>query len=114
MPELDLDRTLAALADPVRRSVVDCLRHRPRRAGELAETLELSAPRMSQHLKVLRESGLIEDVGLTADARVRVYRLRPEPFSKLRRWLDEVESFWKIELSAFKAHVERTRARKRS
>lgn len=109
-----LDRTLAALADPARRSVVDCLRKSPRRAGELADVLGVSAPRMSQHLRVLRDCGLIEDVGLTEDARVRVYRLRPEPFTRLRRWLDEVEAFWSEELAAFKVHAERTRGRRRS
>jgi DNA-binding transcriptional ArsR family regulator len=109
-----VDRTLAALADPARRSVVDQLRKSPRRAGELAEALGLSAPRMSQHLKVLRDGGLIEDFGLTDDARVRVYRLRPEAFTRLRRWLDEVEAFWDEELSSFKAYAERTRGRRRS
>jgi DNA-binding transcriptional ArsR family regulator len=108
-----VDRTLAALADPARRSVVDHLRKRPRRAGELADALQMSAPRMSQHLKVLRDGGLVEDVGLTADARVRVYRLCPEPFTRLRRWLDEVEAFWTEELAAFQAHAERTRGKRR-
>lgn len=90
--EKRLDRTLAALADPARRSAVELLRKRPRRAGELAAALALSAPRMSQHLRVLRRSGLVEGGGLDEDARVRVYRLRPEGLSKLRHWLDGVES----------------------
>jgi DNA-binding transcriptional ArsR family regulator len=108
-----LDRTFAALADPARRGVVDMLRKRPRRAGELAAALRVSAPRMSQHLRVLRRSGLIEDVGLEDDARVRVYQLRRERFSALRRWLEEVEAFWAEELDAFKEHAERTRPRQR-
>lgn len=86
-----IDRTLAALADPTRRSAIELLRKRPRRAGELAAALELSAPRMSQHLRVLRRSGLVEGGGLDEDARVRVYRLRPEALAKLRRWLVDVE-----------------------
>ena len=48
------------------------------------------------------------------DARVRVYRLRPERFGVLRGWLEEVEAFWAAELSAFKTHAERTRARRQS
>jgi DNA-binding transcriptional ArsR family regulator len=105
----ELDRTLAALADNTRRSVVELLVHRPRRAGELAVALSLTPPAMSRHLRVLRESGLVEEDHQGDDARVRVYRLKRERFDALRSWLDEVESFWTNELEAFKAHAERTR-----
>jgi len=104
-----LDRALDALADPTRRGVVKLLRKRPRRAGELASELEMSPPAMSRHLKVLRDSGLVEEEHDGDDARVRVYRLRQEPFRAIRKWLDEVESFWEGELASFKAHAERTR-----
>lgn len=107
-----LDATLSALADPTRRAVVDLLRKRPRRAGELADALEMTPPAMSRHLRVLRRSGLVEEESQEDDARVRVYRLRPEPFGALRRWVEEVESFWARELDAFKAHAERTRGRR--
>jgi DNA-binding transcriptional ArsR family regulator len=109
-PAAQLDATLAALADPSRRGVVDLLRHRPWRAGDLADQLGMSRPAMSRHLKVLRRTGLIEPASDEADARARIYRLRPEPFSALREWLDEVELFWTHELAAFKAHAERTRS----
>ena len=104
-----IDRTLAALADPSRRGVIDLLRKRPRRAGELARTLELSAPAMSRHLRVLRQAGLVEEGESDApdDARVRVYRLRRQPFASLRQWTEEVEAFWGEQLSAFAAHVEK-------
>lgn len=104
-----VDWAFAALADPARRSVIELLRRRPRRAGELADALALSAPRMSQHLRVLRRCGLVEEAPLEEDARVRVYRLRREPFSALRSWLDDVEAFWSTELEAFRSYVERTR-----
>jgi DNA-binding transcriptional ArsR family regulator len=108
MSEIHLDAMFAALADPARRGVVDLLRKKPRRSGELASALSISAPRMSQHLRVLRKSGLIEEEDdVEGDARVRLYRLRPEPFSAMRGWLDEVEEFWATELAAFKAHAER-------
>ena len=107
----DLDRTLAALADPTRRRAVDLLRDGPRRAGELAEALAMSPPAMSRHLRVLRASGLVEERHDGDDARVRVYRLRRRPFAEMRRWLDEVETFWAGELADFKAHAERTRGR---
>jgi DNA-binding transcriptional ArsR family regulator len=109
MTGADLDRTLLALADPTRRRVVDLLRKRPQRAGDLADALSISAPRLSRHLRVLRRSGLIEDAGVEHDARVSLYRLRPERFVTLRSWLDQVEQFWTTELAAFKTHVERTR-----
>jgi DNA-binding transcriptional ArsR family regulator len=107
----DLDATFVALADPIRRSVVDLLRRKPRRAGELASALEMTPPAMSRHLRVLRRSGLVEEASLEEDARVRVYRLRQQRFSELRDWLDEVEAFWAAELGAFKAHAERRKKR---
>lgn len=102
-----LDDTLFALADPTRRAVVDLLRQGPRRAGALAEALSQSPPAMSRHLKVLRKAGVVEEErGLEEDARVRVYRLRPEPLEALRSWVDEVSAFWGDQLVAFKQHVE--------
>jgi DNA-binding transcriptional ArsR family regulator len=110
---VSLDATLAALADPTRRAVVDLLRRSPRRAGELSEALATSPPAMSRHLRVLRECGLVAEERGGDDARVRVLRLRPEPFDELRRWIDEVERFWAGQLAAFKAHAERRRPRAR-
>jgi DNA-binding transcriptional ArsR family regulator len=105
----NLDQTLLALADPTRRRVIDLLRKKPQRAGDLAAALEISPPRLSRHLRTLRKSGLIEDGGVDHDARVSLYRLKPEPFETLRDWLDQVEAFWTVELASFKAHAERTR-----
>jgi DNA-binding transcriptional ArsR family regulator len=110
----ELDATLTALADPTRRRVVDELRTGPRRAGELAASAGMSAPAMSRHLRVLRSTGLVEAAGVDDDARLRVYRLRPDPFVALQAWLDQVEAFWGEQLGAFKAHAERTRKGKRS
>jgi hypothetical protein len=62
---------------------------------------------------VLRTSGLIEDSGVDDDARVILYRLKPERFATLRKWLDDVEAFWAAELSAFKVHAERASRRRR-
>lgn len=112
MAHASIDRTLAALADPTRRRVVDLLRKSPLRAGEIAAAFAMSAPAMSRHLRVLRKSGIVEEEELPDDARVRVYRLRPERFAAMRGWLDEVESYWDDQLAAFKAHAEqRKRAR---
>lgn len=103
----ELDETLLALADPTRRAVVDLLSGGPRRAGALAEALSLSPPAMSRHLRVLRKARLVEEErALEEDARVRVYRLRPEPLQALRGWVDEVSAFWGEQLAAFKDHAE--------
>jgi DNA-binding transcriptional ArsR family regulator len=104
-----IDDTLAALADPTRRGVVDLLRAEPRRAGDIARALGATAPAISRHLRILRRAGLVAPDTVEADARLRVYHLRPEPFAELRGWIEEVEAFWGAELAAFKAHVERTR-----
>jgi DNA-binding transcriptional ArsR family regulator len=105
----NLDQTLAALADPYRRRVVDLLRERPRRAGELAEAAQIAFPLMSRHLKTLRQSGLVEEDRDEFDSRVRIYRLRPEPMTDLKAWLEETEVLWSRQLAAFKAHLQKSR-----
>jgi DNA-binding transcriptional ArsR family regulator len=111
----DLDSALAALADPTRRHVVELLRERPRRAGELAAACAMSGPAMSRHLRVLRASGLVEveEDQANHDARLRVYGLRPDPFVALQAWLDQVQAFWTDQLESFKDYAERTQKGKR-
>ena len=104
---VSVDRTLAALADPHRRRVVELLAERPRPAGELARALDLTPPAMSRHLKTLRESGLVEESHPEFDARVRIYALRPDSMEQLKRWLEAAERMWSEQLAAFKAHIER-------
>lgn len=104
-----LDRTLAALADPHRRRVVDLLRERPHRAGELAQAARISFPAMSRHLKTLRRSGLVEEERDEFDSRVRIYRLRHEAMAELKVWLAETDALWARQLSALKAHLQKTR-----
>ena len=86
-----LDRTLAALADPARRRVVELLRERPHRSGELAAALAVSPSVMSRHLKVLRDSDLVEESSPVFDARLRIYSLRAGATAGLRSWLAAVE-----------------------
>lgn len=102
-----LDRTLAALADPHRRRVVDLLRERPHRAGELAQAARISFPAMSRHLKTMRKNGLVEEDRDEFDSRVRIYRLKPEAMAELKSWLAETDALWARQLSALKAHLQK-------
>jgi len=108
-----VDRTLAALADPTRRGVIDLLSRKPRRASEIADALSATRPAMSRHLRVLRRAGLVREHELEHDARARVYQLERWPFEELSGWLDEVGAFWGDQLEAFKLHAERTAKRRR-
>jgi DNA-binding transcriptional ArsR family regulator len=62
---------------------------------------------MSRHLRVLLDAGVIEDERVPEDARVRLFRLRPESLAGLHAWLDQIQAEWNEQLQAFKRHVER-------
>lgn len=109
----EVDSALSALADPVRRQAVDLLRRGPRSAGDLASTVGVSPPLMSRHLRLLRESGLVDCSFLPTDARVRLYRLRAMPLAALRDWLEGFDTHWGEQLAAFKAHAERGKGRRK-
>lgn len=99
---------LVALSDPTRRALFEKIRARPRSVGELASELPVSQPAVSQHLRVLREAGLVEWQALGTR---RVYRPRPDGIRVLRAY---VESLWDDALEAFKlaqdeAHTGTTR-----
>ena len=95
------------LADPTRRQVVHLLSTQPRRAGELAEATGMSQPPMSRHLKILLDSGLVEDERLREDARVRMFKLQPESLVAVQAFLDQLQAEWRVQLRSFKRHVER-------
>lgn len=80
-----------ALADPTRRRIVESLADGESPFGDLADQFEMSRPAVSQHLKVLREAGI---VAVRKDAQRRIYRLNPEGLGELDRWLDQVKRFW--------------------
>jgi len=105
-----LDRTLQALAEPTRRAVVGLLRHGPQRAGEIADALAMSRQAMSRHLRVLRQAGVIHEVGAASaddDARARTYRLEAQPLAELQSWLGEVQAFWGVQMQSFRKQAER-------
>src|ERR1700738_945604 len=98
----------AVLADPTRRKVFERLRGGPRPVNLLAAGLPVSRPAVSQHLKVLKDAGLVEE---RSEGVRRIYSLRREGLMELRQWLD---SFWGDALDAFKLEAERSyKAKKR-
>jgi DNA-binding transcriptional ArsR family regulator len=101
-----VDGVFLALADPTRRRVVQLLGERPHRAGELADAAGTSAPSMSRHLRVLLAAGLVADERRADDARLRIFRLRPESLAGLQAWLDQLQAEWDDQLQSFKRHAE--------
>jgi len=94
-------KALAALADPTRRKVFERLRSGPRPVGAIARGMPVTRPAVSQHLKALKEAGLVSD---RAEGTRRVYFIDPHGLGALRKWLDR---FWDEALAAFQAEVER-------
>jgi DNA-binding transcriptional ArsR family regulator len=94
------DTALAALADPTRRQVFERLKSGPQAVGVIARGLPVSRPAVSQHLKVLKEAGLVAD---RPEGTRRVYYIDPHGLGALRGWLDQ---FWDQALAAFQAEAE--------
>jgi DNA-binding transcriptional ArsR family regulator len=84
-----------ALADPTRRRIIETLADGESAFGDIADQFEMSRPAVSQHLKVLRESGL---VSVRKDAQRRIYRLNEEGLDELEQWLESVRRFWSARL----------------
>ena len=94
---------LAALAEPTRRRIVDELRVSERSVGDLVETLAMSQPAVSKHLRVLRESGL---VSRRTVAQQRIYRVEPGPLQELDAWLAPYRRLWTDHLDALERHLD--------
>jgi DNA-binding transcriptional ArsR family regulator len=94
--------SFAALADPTRRRVLESLRSGPRAVIEIARGMPVSRPAVSQHLKVLKEAGLVTD---RAEGTRRVYYLDPKGLAALRTWLDQ---FWDYALADFQKEAEKS------
>jgi DNA-binding transcriptional ArsR family regulator len=92
---------LAVLADPTRRAVFERLRRGPASVGEVAAGLPVSRPAVSQHLKALKQAGLVRDEPRGA---ARIYRIHAEGLRELRDWLD---GFWDDALVRFKQHTDK-------
>jgi DNA-binding transcriptional ArsR family regulator len=90
----------SALGDPTRRAIFQRVADRPRAVGDLARGLPVSRPAVSQHLKVLKEAGLVREV---ADGTRRVYHVDPRGIGVMRAWLDK---HWRDALGAFQAFAD--------
>jgi DNA-binding transcriptional ArsR family regulator len=97
--------SLAVLADPTRRRVFERLRSGPSAVNALAAGLPVSRPAVSQHLRALREAGLVDE---RSDGARRIYSIRREGLSELRDWLD---TFWDDALTAFQREAEKPTGR---
>lgn len=105
---------LTALADPTRQRIVEMLAERELSAGSIAEQFDVSAPAISQHLKVLKEAKLVR---VRADAQRRIYALDPAGFEEVEDWLNRIRRFWKVRLDALERALkddDRKAGRKRS
>ncbi|AWW35756.1 MULTISPECIES: ArsR/SmtB family transcription factor [Streptomyces] len=92
-----------ALADPTRRRILGLLLGRPRLVGEIAHELEMSQPRVSKHLRVLRDAGLVT---VRPEAQRRWYELRAEPLADLDAWLAPYRRLWAERLDLLEQRLE--------
>lgn len=95
-------QSLLAIADPTRRRIVELLAVRDRTAGELVDEFDMSAPAISQHLKVLREAGLVT---VRAEGQSRIQSINPAGFNEIEAWLEKTRSFWSSRLDALEREL---------
>ncbi len=98
-----MTRAFEVLAEPRRRQIVSLLLEGDRPVGAIVDSLHLSQPNVSKHLRVLREAGLVEAI---PDAQRRVYRLRPEPLMELDAWLAPFRERWSRSLDDLERHLD--------
>jgi DNA-binding transcriptional ArsR family regulator len=96
--------TFELLAEPTRRRILDLLRDGERPVGELVERLSMSQPAVSKHLRVLRDSGLVD---VRVDAQRRLYRLRPERLREVDAWIEPYRQLWTDRLDRLDRHLQR-------
>ena len=94
-----------AVSDPTRREMLQLLLDGEKTAAELAQPFDVSQPAISQHLRVLREAGLVE---VRKEGRYRVYTLNPVPLQEVFDWAEYFQGFWRTKLAAFARELDRT------
>ena len=99
---------LSALGDPTRRDIFERVADKPRPVGDIARGLPVSRPAVSQHLKVLKEAGLVREV---AEGTRRIYHIDPRGVGAMRGWLDK---HWRDALAAFQKYADDLHEREQS
>lgn len=102
-------QTFSALAEPNRLAIVELLLEEPLPVGKIAEKLKLNQPQTSKHLRVLSDAGLV-DVHPIANR--RIYKLRPEPFQELDRWLDSYLQMWEARMDRLDDYLKTIQGKK--
>ena len=95
--------TFGVVAEPTRRRILDLLVERERSVGELVESLSISQPGVSKHLRVLKDAGLVQ---VRREAQRRWYGLRAEPLAEIDTWLEPYRRFWAGRLDALEKHLD--------
>ena len=101
---------LSALSDPTRQRIVEMLAKRDLSSGEIADSFEISGPAVSQHLKVLKEAGIVR---VSVEAQRRIYHLEPAGFSELEHWLHDIKQFWSGRLDVLEDQLRNRNAKSR-
>lgn len=92
-----------ALSDPTRRRIVELLGTSEQPAGAIGANFDISAPAVSQHLRTLREAGLVR---VRVDGQRRLYSLDPQGFAEMERWFDRMRGFWIPRLDALERQLQ--------
>jgi DNA-binding transcriptional ArsR family regulator len=99
-----MESVFEIVVEPNRRAILSLLVSSEQSVGEIERQLRMSQPMVSKHLRVLRDAGFVES---TVDAQRRLYRLKPEPFRELDRWLEQFRRFWSTHIDALERYLDR-------
>lgn len=98
-----MESTFDVVAEPNRRAILTLLLTDECSVGEIGQSLQLSQPSVSKHLRVLREAGFVES---RVSAQRRLYRIRPEPLMELDAWLAPFRRYWSSQIDALERHLD--------
>jgi DNA-binding transcriptional ArsR family regulator len=103
------DDIFRAIADPIRRGILDRLIAREQPVSDLAAEFDVTLSAVSQHLRVLRDSGLVSE---RRDGRNRLYQINPEPLREVADWIAHYEGFWHAHLDALQRYLDKEKRKK--
>jgi DNA-binding transcriptional ArsR family regulator len=99
-----MESVFEIIAEPNRRAILSLLVASQQSVGDMERQLRMTQPKVSKHLRVLREAGFVES---TVDAQRRLYRLKPEPLQEVDMWLAQFRRFWSAHIDALERHLDR-------